>query len=45
MSRWETTSTLEAEVTPAAVWDEAYRDADAWPRWNAELKSARMTLG
>ena len=42
MSHWETTSTLDAEVTPAAVWDEAYRDADAWPRWNAELKSARL---
>jgi hypothetical protein len=42
VSRWETTSTLEAEVGPAAVWDKAYRDADAWPRWNAELKSARL---
>lgn len=42
MSRWETTSSLEAEVPPAAVWDEAYRDAAAWPRWNAELKSARL---
>jgi Polyketide cyclase / dehydrase and lipid transport len=42
MSRWETTSTLKAEVTPAAVWDKAYEDADAWPRWNAELKSARL---
>ena len=42
MSRWETTSTLEAEVAPAAVWDTAYRAAAAWPRWNAELKSARL---
>jgi hypothetical protein len=42
MSRWETTSALEAEVAPAAVWEKAYRDADAWPRWNAELKSARL---
>jgi Polyketide cyclase / dehydrase and lipid transport len=42
MSRWETTSSLEAEVTPAAVWERAYLDADAWPRWNAELKSARL---
>jgi hypothetical protein len=42
MSRWETTSTLEAEVSPAAVWARAYRDAEAWPRWNAELKSARL---
>jgi hypothetical protein len=42
MGRWETTSTLEAEVAPAAVWERAYRDADAWPEWNAELKSARL---
>jgi hypothetical protein len=42
MSRWETTSTLDAEVAPAAIWERAYRDADAWPRWNAELKSARL---
>jgi hypothetical protein len=42
VSRWETTSTHEAEVAPAAVWEGAYRDADAWPRWNAELKSARL---
>ncbi len=42
MSRWETTSSLEAEVAPAAVWEKAYRDADAWPRWNAELRSARL---
>jgi len=42
MRRWETTSTLEAEVAPAAVWEKAYRDADAWPRWNAELKSAHL---
>jgi Polyketide cyclase / dehydrase and lipid transport len=42
VSRWETTSTLDAEVAPAAVWDMAYRDAEAWPRWNAELKSARL---
>jgi hypothetical protein len=42
MGRWETTSSLEAEVAPAAVWENAYRDAEAWPRWNAELKSARL---
>jgi hypothetical protein len=40
VSRWETTSTLEADVAPSAVWRNAYADADAWPRWNAELKSA-----
>lgn len=42
VGRWETTSTLETESAPAAVWEKAYRDADAWPRWNAELKSARL---
>lgn len=42
MSRWETSSTLEAEVSPAAVWRDAYADAEAWPRWNAELKRASL---
>lgn len=42
MSRWETTSSLEAAVAPAAVWERAYADATAWPRWNAELKRARL---
>lgn len=42
MSRWETTSTLEADVEPAAVWNLAYANADAWPQWNAELKRASL---
>lgn len=42
MSRWETTSTLETEAAPAAVWASAYADANAWPRWNAELKRASL---
>ena len=42
MSRWETTSTLEADVPPAAVWAKAYADADAWPEWNAEIKRASL---
>jgi hypothetical protein len=42
VSGWETTSSLDAEVVPAAVWEKAYRDADAWPRWNAELKRASL---
>ncbi|MFL5873518.1 MAG: SRPBCC family protein [Solirubrobacterales bacterium] len=42
MSRWETSSTLEAEVPPAAIWERAYADAEAWPKWNAEIKSARL---
>jgi len=42
MSHWETTSELEAEVAPAAVWEKAYASADAWPRWNAEIKRASL---
>lgn len=42
MSRWETTSTLAAEVPAAAVWERAYADAEAWPRWNAELRRASL---
>lgn len=42
MSRWETTSTLEAEVSPTAVWKRAYADAGAWPEWNAEIKRATL---
>jgi hypothetical protein len=42
MSRWETTSTREADVEPASIWDRAYADAEAWPRWNAEIKRARL---
>lgn len=42
MSRWETTSTLEAEASPASVWEKAYADAAAWPKWNAEIKRAEL---
>jgi polyketide cyclase/dehydrase/lipid transport protein len=42
VSHWETTSSIEADVAPAAIWAGAYVDAAAWPRWNAELKSARL---
>lgn len=42
MSRWETTSELVADVAPAAVWREAYVDAAAWPRWNSEIRSAKL---
>ena len=49
MSRWETTSTLEADVPPATVWEKAYVDAEAWPKWNAAVKRASLdgplTLG
>jgi hypothetical protein len=42
MSRWETTSTLEAGATPASIWQRAYADAAAWPKWNAEIKRAEL---
>ncbi len=42
MSRWETTSRLEADVAADAVWESAYADAGAWPRWNDELKRASL---
>jgi len=42
MSRWETTSELEADVAPAAVWRGAYADAEAWPKWNSEIRSAEL---
>jgi hypothetical protein len=42
MSRWETTSILEAGVSPASIWRTAYADAAAWPKWNAEIKRAQL---
>jgi Polyketide cyclase / dehydrase and lipid transport len=42
MSRWETTSEQEADVAPSAIWGRAYADAEAWPRWNAEIRTARL---
>lgn len=42
MGRWETTSTLEADVPPPVIWERAYADAAAWPRWNAEIKRASL---
>lgn len=42
MSRWETTSTLEADAPPAAIWDRAYAHAEDWPRWNREIRRANL---
>jgi hypothetical protein len=42
VGRWETTSTLEAEVEASAVWVRAYADVNAWPQWNAEIKRAGL---
>ncbi|HEV7400357.1 MAG TPA: SRPBCC family protein [Solirubrobacterales bacterium] len=42
MSRWETTSRLDAGLNPGQVWRRAYEDAGAWPKWNAEIKRAKL---
>ena len=42
MSRWETTSELRADLDPARVWHGAYADAEAWPKWNSEIKRASL---
>ncbi len=42
MSRWETAATLDTEASPTAIWERAYADAAAWPRWNRELKRATL---
>jgi hypothetical protein len=42
MSRRSTASTLEADVSPADVWEKAYAGAEAWSRWNTEIKRARL---
>jgi len=42
LSRWETSSTLPAGAPAAAVWERAYVNADAWPKWNAEIRRARL---
>jgi hypothetical protein len=40
---WSTTHALDVPgVTAAAVWEAAYADAAAWPRWNRALASARL---
>lgn len=42
MSRWQTTSELSAGVPVSAVWDRAYADVAAWPKWNAEIRRADL---
>jgi hypothetical protein len=42
MGRWETTSALEAEVAPTAVWERAYARAEAWHGWSSEIKRASL---
>lgn len=40
MSRWETTSSLDSDLAPIAIWERAYAPAEAWPEWNSEIKIA-----
>lgn len=42
MSCWETTSTLETDAPPTAIWNNAYAQADDWLKWNDELKRATL---
>lgn len=42
MSRWETTSTLDSDLPPSAIWQRAYAPAEAWPAWNAEIRTAEL---
>ena len=42
VSRWETSSALTADVAAPAVWERAYADAAAWPKWNAEIRRASL---
>lgn len=42
MGEWSTTATHESDASAAAVWDAAYADAAAWPRWNPELAAATL---
>ncbi|HEX6688287.1 MAG TPA: SRPBCC family protein [Solirubrobacterales bacterium] len=42
VSRWETSSRFESAAAPAEVWSRAYADASAWPKWNAEIRTATL---
>jgi hypothetical protein len=42
MSRWETSSKLDVGVPAAKIWRGAYENAEAWPKWNAEIKRASL---
>lgn len=40
---WSTSHTLDVpDRTADAIWESAYADAGAWPRWNRALASARL---
>ncbi len=42
MSRWVTSSALTAGVPASAVWERAYADVTAWPKWNTEIRRAAL---
>ena len=42
MGEWATSSHHSTVLAPEAIWTRAYADADAWPRWNPEIVSARL---
>jgi Polyketide cyclase / dehydrase and lipid transport len=42
LSHWQTESSLKADLEPARVWRDAYAEVDAWPKWNAEIRRARL---
>ena len=42
MGRWQTESSFDSDVTASAVWERAYADASAWPRWNGELAESTL---
>ena len=42
MSRWQTSATLDTPAPSPTVWERAYVDAAAWPRWNRELRRATL---
>jgi len=42
MAEWSTTSVHETDADPRAIWDRAYADVAAYPRWNPELAEATL---
>ena len=42
MAEWEFTAEREAGAPAQAIWERAYADASAWPRWNPEIADARL---
>jgi hypothetical protein len=45
MGEWSTTSVYESSADARAIWDRAYADASAYPRWNPEIAEASLVTG